>query len=564
MAPVATPEPSSEPAFELPVHARLPRLDLAVDWGSPWAEFRSSIGDLFHGPPAPKYEDLPKDSDLRVDWVRDRFSFRSFLAACLWHVAIIALLLLPIWGFLPQPDHNLAPVHIELTYVPDAGDLPKISLPAPGEKSKSETRGPDRTVSRGADAFHPRQTIVSVPVRITHPRQTLIQPAAPAAPPKIDVPLPNVVQWTQSSAPPEPRLHYNPSVSAPLIRRRAIEEAVAPDIPNSVKNPGALNIAPSAAINPAPQMPLMPMSAARATARRVENDRPAPAAPDINVAASSNSNLPSIVALSASPAPPAPVVNVPRGNLAARVSISPEGARAGAPGGNPSAPPSRGNASLNGARGESIAGGSGGNSSNLPAAVSVSGGGGHTGPGGGIAPSGIRSGLILRPMTGVPERPQPMMATPKTAADIAHLDPGLPPEALLSGKQVYTLHVNLPNLTSVSGSWILHFSQFDDDVAPYLDRGALSAPEAILVVDPEYPPEAIKQHIDGEVVLYAIIRKDGSVDSIQLVKGIDPRLDGNAMKAFSKWKFKPGTRNGKPVDLEAVVHIPFFYRKPDD
>jgi len=34
----------------------------------------------------------------------------------------------------------------------------------------------------------------------------------------------------------------------------------------------------------------------------------------------------------------------------------------------------------------------------------------------------------------------------------AYLDPSLPPEAILSGSEVYTMHVNLPNLTSVSGS----------------------------------------------------------------------------------------------------------------
>lgn len=157
-----------------------------------------------------------------------------------------------------------------------------------------------------------------------------------------------------------------------------------------------------------------------------------------------------------------------------------------------------------------------------------------------------------------------MMSSRRGPVDVAHLDPSLPPETLLSGKQIYTLHVNLPNLTSVSGSWVLHFAQLDESYPPYRAQGPLSAPDAVQIVDPEYPPDAVKQHIDGEVVLYAIIRKDGSVDSIQLVKGIDPRLDSNAMKAFAKWKFKPGMRDGAPVDIEAVVHIPFSFRKPED
>jgi TonB family protein len=67
----------------------------------------------------------------------------------------------------------------------------------------------------------------------------------------------------------------------------------------------------------------------------------------------------------------------------------------------------------------------------------------------------------------------------------------------------------------------------------------------------------MNEHVEGEVILYAVIRSDGSVDSIQLVRGIDERLDANAMSALSQWKFRPAERNGAPVELEAIVHIPF-------
>jgi len=58
-------------------------------------------------------------------------------------------------------------------------------------------------------------------------------------------------------------------------------------------------------------------------------------------------------------------------------------------------------------------------------------------------------------------------------------------------------------------------------------------------------------------VLYAVIRRDGSVDSIQLVHGIDEQLDADAMDALSQWKFRPALKQGAPVELEAIVHIPF-------
>lgn len=147
---------------------------------------------------------------------------------------------------------------------------------------------------------------------------------------------------------------------------------------------------------------------------------------------------------------------------------------------------------------------------------------------------------------------------------MSHINPDLPPEALLEGKQIYTLHVNLPNLTSVTGSWTLHFAQLDDSDPSRAATCVISGPAPIHTVDPEYPESVIKQHIDGEVVLYAIVRKDGTVDSIQLVRSVDPRLDRNAMQALAHWRFRPGTRDGVPIDLEAVVHIPFEFRKPRD
>jgi len=117
----------------------------------------------------------------------------------------------------------------------------------------------------------------------------------------------------------------------------------------------------------------------------------------------------------------------------------------------------------------------------------------------------------------------------------------------------------MPNLNSATGSWILNFSEMR--TAPDGPQTGASEevaePSPLRKVDPKYPPTAMAEHIEGEVILYAVIRRDGSVDSIQLVKGIDPQLDGNAMRALAQWKFRPAERNGEPVDLEAIVHIPF-------
>jgi TonB family protein len=163
--------------------------------------------------------------------------------------------------------------------------------------------------------------------------------------------------------------------------------------------------------------------------------------------------------------------------------------------------------------------------------------------------------LILKPdphtkIDGAPERTGP--------PNFAALPAGALPEQIFASKKIYKMLVNMPNLNSATGSWILNFSELRvSSESPRLTSSGVSAPAPLRKIDPKYPPTLIKERVEGEVVLYAVIRGDGSVDSIQLVRGIDEQLDANAMEALGQWKFRPATKQGTPVDLEAIVHIPF-------
>ena len=76
-------------------------------------------------------------------------------------------------------------------------------------------------------------------------------------------------------------------------------------------------------------------------------------------------------------------------------------------------------------------------------------------------------------------------------------------------------------------------------------------------VDPAYPLELMKQNVAGTVILYGIIRADGTVSDVRVLRSVDGRLDRFASEAISKWQFQPATRNGTAVDVEATFWIPF-------
>jgi len=85
--------------------------------------------------------------------------------------------------------------------------------------------------------------------------------------------------------------------------------------------------------------------------------------------------------------------------------------------------------------------------------------------------------------------------------------------------------------------------------APLRVGGDVKAPVAISKVDPTYPEVARKARISGIVIVECVIDKNGIVQNVQVLKALPFGLDQAAVEAVKKWKFRPGTLNGQPVDV---------------
>jgi protein TonB len=95
---------------------------------------------------------------------------------------------------------------------------------------------------------------------------------------------------------------------------------------------------------------------------------------------------------------------------------------------------------------------------------------------------------------------------------------------------------------------------------PFRIGGGITAPILIAEVLPEYSEEARKARFQGTVVLTTIVREDGSVQVIKVVRGIGFGLDQNAIAAVLQWRFKPARRDGKPVASYLNVEVSFNLR----
>lgn len=107
------------------------------------------------------------------------------------------------------------------------------------------------------------------------------------------------------------------------------------------------------------------------------------------------------------------------------------------------------------------------------------------------------------------------------------------------------------------------------DAAPA--AGSLQAPPSVhvLVTPSQRPPVILfhpvpvytalaqKNHIEGEVVLQAVLQRDGSVRILRVIHGLGYGLDQSARDAAQKVRFRPALRDGQPVDWTVLLHITF-------
>jgi TonB family protein len=536
MAPI--PAVAPEPAPETSAIAVEPKLGIA--WGDFHQGFFSSVRALFRGPF--RVGQFLGGEYFRDCWVERRIPKRAVVAAALWHIFFIVS---PFALLSTTLRHNPAFDHTQLTWSGPIEDFPLLDIRA--KKPKAAVRDVAKpAVPKSAEAFHPRQRIVTDPVHPNHPRQTLIHSVAPKLAPQLAPTLPNIVQL---QGPARPRMQISAEALAklhPRAQRKRVATATAPppDFAALDARPGAIEIAPATSGPARPKLDLNASAAPRLAERAQSGDT---AAPEMTPQAGTGSPS-TLIALSAAPAPPKPDVQPPAANSAARLTMSPEGKNSAS---------SAAGSAANAAVGKSDVG------------VSISGGNPQPKSNSSGSNGATHANLSLPSAHALMTHAQPNIADAADSSqppNFSILPPGAKPEQVFASKRVYTLAVNMANINSAGGSWILHFAEMGSDSAAAYGSGAaatasaptdMALPVPVRKVDPKYPPELIEQNVQGEVVLYGVVRADGSVTGIQVARSLDAQLDANAKAAFAQWKFSPASKGGNAVDVQVIAYIPF-------
>ena len=447
-----------------------------------------------------------------------------------------------------------------------------IYYQAPEELPHLDTRAESAPHPAHADPEFSKQPIISVPAESDNRDQTVVTP--PRVKMQRNVTLPNVVAWSDdekkpqlaiqpppltpaaeitrmtrpldSVVPPPPDLRASASTSPQALQPALI--APPPAVDDSHQRPlGDLNIGASPVIAPAPQLAVTEQrTRTMPSVGRVGSQIVAPP-PSLTSSASGASfgSRGRVVALNLHPAVGAPPDSA-AGNRRGTFAATPEG-RAGASGSPGTA---AGNGSSTNGNNSTRKG-----TSDLPAGLYVgkNENSSSTGAGGGPSTNSVNPNLLA---SARPPRVSVPSTRPMPAESVANLSPA--ERAVFGDRKFYSVRLNMPNLNSSGGSWVIRFAERDSEsktLNPPTED--ISQPMATRKVDPAYPLQLMHENVHGTVILYAVIRSDGTVGNVRVLRGVDRRLDQFATEALAQWQFQPAMKNGSPVDVEATFQIPF-------
>lgn len=95
-----------------------------------------------------------------------------------------------------------------------------------------------------------------------------------------------------------------------------------------------------------------------------------------------------------------------------------------------------------------------------------------------------------------------------------------------------------------------------EPIAPVRLHPGMTAPLKVVDGAPVYPAIARMAHVQGVVILEAVLDVEGRVDSVRVLRSI-AQLDQSAVDAVKRWRFTPALLNGQPVSVVMTVTVNF-------
>ena len=92
----------------------------------------------------------------------------------------------------------------------------------------------------------------------------------------------------------------------------------------------------------------------------------------------------------------------------------------------------------------------------------------------------------------------------------------------------------------------------------YQIGNGVKAPVLTKEVKPSYTGGAMRRKVQGIVEMKVVVLEDGAVgDDVVVTRSLDEELDQQAIQAVKQWRFRPGTKDDKPVRVQVNIEMTF-------
>jgi TonB family protein len=91
----------------------------------------------------------------------------------------------------------------------------------------------------------------------------------------------------------------------------------------------------------------------------------------------------------------------------------------------------------------------------------------------------------------------------------------------------------------------------------YQPGGDVTRPKLLHSVEPAFSAKSDEAFVEGTVTVSAVVTTHGVLTDMQVVKGLSAAQDRSALDALKEWRFEPGTKGGKPVNVRVKIQVDF-------
>lgn len=152
---------------------------------------------------------------------------------------------------------------------------------------------------------------------------------------------------------------------------------------------------------------------------------------------------------------------------------------------------------------------------------------------------------------------EPQSAYGLTVVSTAESGGGLEDVGVFANQRIFTVYIPMKRSPEEEDpTWTLQYALVNDSSRTPSDDQQVLAPSPAMREWPRIPPELQKKYAQRQVLIFAIVDKEGKVSHLAVKRTPDPRVSTPIAQALAKWVFRPAQVNGQPTAVKILIGVP--------